>query len=110
MQPRGKNFYDNLGNWIMQQVINCIPNTKLRKVGSRKKGEFGRDSDLDLQICVEGNKETKESFYPKLINCLKDLKSFNEESLRVELGGSGNVVNIFPQNGGKVSVALVDCW
>lgn len=111
MQPRGKKFYDNFGNWIKQHLQNCIGGSEVRKDGSRgKKGGFKRDSDLDLQICVEGNRETKESLYPKVIDCLESLGSYKGEDFRVELGGSGNVVNIFPQNGGKVSVALVDCW
>lgn len=89
----------------------CFSNTILRKVGSRKRGEFGRDSDLDLQVCIVGSHISKESFYPLLIDCLKKLDMFNGERLRVQLGGSGNVVNVFPERGGKVSLALVDeCW
>ena len=108
MKPRSKSFYDELGNFLKQKVETCFPNVTIKKVGSRPKGEHRRTSDLDFQIEVHGAKTTREQFYPKLIECLKnDAPKFQGETLRVKLGDSGNVVNVFPEKGGKVSFALM---
>ena len=113
MQPRNKSFYDTWGNTLKQHLENCFPNIRVRTVGSRLDGTFGRDSDLDLQICFEGGQTTKETIYPRIVECLKGKlmgKYIGGETIiDVRMGGSHNVVNIFPQGGGKISFALESC-
>ncbi|UJG43109.1 MAG: nucleotidyltransferase domain-containing protein [Candidatus Heimdallarchaeum endolithica] len=110
MKPRSKKFYDDFANVVKQHVKKCFPNIEIRAVGSRNRGDFQRTSDFDYQFCIEGGETTKEKFYPKLIKCLeKEIAEYKGEKVRVELGGSGNVVNVFPESGGKVSLALEPC-
>jgi len=110
MKPRSKKFYEDFANVVKQHVKDCFPNTEIRAVGSRDRGDFQRTSDFDYQFCIEGGETTREEFYPKLIDCLKEkIPEYKDEKVRVELGGSGNVVNVFPGKGGKVSLALEPC-
>lgn len=113
MKERGKNFYDVWGNTLKQNLENCFPNIRTKIVGSRAKGTFERSSDLDFQMCFEGGQTTNEQIYPKVVSCLKekliDKVIAGERVLDIREGGSGNVVNVFPEGGGKISFALEPC-
>ncbi len=110
MQARSKSFYDQFANTVKQHVESCFPNIEVRPVGSRMRGDNKRTSDFDYQFCIQGGSATRQNFYPKLIECIKNkLPNFRGETVRVELGGSGNVVNVYPGVGGKVSFALEPC-
>jgi len=110
VRPRGKQFYDDLANILKQHIENCFPNIKVKVVGSRSRDEFRRTSDYDYQFCIYGEETTRREFYPKLIACIEmKIPKFRDETIRVELGKSGNVVNVFPEKGGKVSFALEPC-
>lgn len=113
MKPRSASFYNTWGNAISQALGSNYPNITIKKVGSRERGDFERDSDLDFQFCLGGGTTKRESFYPNLQKFLYN--RFNgqyiegEKVNNVKIGGSGNVVNILFQNGGKISFALMDC-
>lgn len=113
MKDRSKSFYDTWGNTLKQHLENCFTNIRTQIVGSRGDGDFGRDSDLDFQICFEGGQTTKEDIYPRIVDCLKEKlegRRIKGDLIHdVRQGGSNNVVNVFPENGGKISFALEPC-
>ncbi len=110
MKARGKSFYDDLSNTLNQHIRNCFPNIDIWRAGSRGRNDFRRTSDLDLQFCVNGGPTTRADFYSRLIDCIKNnISNFRGELIQVKLGGSGNVVNVFPSGGGKISYALEPC-
>lgn len=113
MQPRSKSFYDRWGNHLKQQLQNCFTNANVKLVGSRANDKFKRKSDMDFQFCLQGGYTSKTQIYPKVVECLLSKlkgKYIQGETIQnVQLGTSGNVVNVTFQNGGKISFALMDC-
>ena len=108
-QPRGHKYYSDLSNTVNQHIKNCFPGSIIEKSGSRARDDFERDSDLDMIICIPGN-PSRVNFYPELVLCLENkIKYFRNERIRVRKGINGNVVNILPQDGGKISYALIPC-
>ena len=110
VKPRSKGFYDRLANTLKQHTQNCFPNAKIRPVGSRAKGGFQRKSDFDFQFCIPGTNLSRDKIYDKLVAYLQTkIPTFEEEQLNIRKGTNGNVVNVSPEQGGKVSFALVPC-
>ena len=108
MKERSKNFYNELGNKIYNVMVSKYTNiTGFTKAGSREKGNFKRKSDLDIRFCMSGDPK-RIIFYPKLEEYLSEtLPDFNGENLRYEIGEEGNVIHVYPANGGKVDIALL---
>ena len=82
-------------------------------VGSRGDGSFKRTSDLDFQICFGGGQTSRTKIYSRIISELKSRtrgKSVGNERVRdIQLGGSSNVIYVYPVKGGKISFALEPC-
>ena len=107
-EGRSKSFYDTLANKAKQYVQNCFPNANITSVGSRAGYDFRRESDYDFRIEIGGANTTKDSFYPRLIECLQGkLSTHNGERIITDYGTNRNVVNVKPERGGKISFALV---
>ena len=70
-------------------------------------------SDLDFQICFGGGETSKEVIYPRVIQELKSRtkrKTISNERVKdIEPGGEYNVINVYPEHGGKISFALEPC-
>jgi len=108
MRPRSKQFYDKLGNMIMQHMKNEYSDIKIKKVGSRESDTYKRKSDLDIRFFFEKGNPDKNTFYPKLVNLLKNkLGRIDGEILNYDLGTHRNVVRCRPEKGGKVDLVLV---
>lgn len=108
MRPRSKQFYDKLGNMIMQHMRNEYSDIKIKKVGSRKSDTYKRKSDLDIRFYLENRNPDSKIFYPKLVKYLKSkLGSIDGEILNYDLGTHRNVVRCRPEKGGKVDLKLV---
>lgn len=108
-QPRGKQFYDELGNTLQQHLMNLFSDARVWKVGSRDKGDFKRTSDLDYHFCLSGSNRPKNEVYRILINYFKNnISQFRGEQINTRLGTNGNVVNVLPTSG-KISFALKVC-
>lgn len=104
-KARSKSFYDTLANTAKQLAQNRFPNAKFVPVGSRNRGDFKRESDYDYR--VEKLNMDKAKFNSELIEYLqKNLKTHQGERIAISSGTNNNVVNIKPENGGKVSFYL----
>lgn len=87
---------------------NKHPNIQINKVGSRARGDFGRDSDLDIRFYFPSGNPQRAAFYPKLVALLEDkLPDINGEKIVYSVGTDGNIVKARPVKGGKVDIVLV---
>ena len=113
MKGRSAAVYANWANTLKQHLSGAFPNIRFKVVGSRGDGSFKRTSDLDFQICFEGGQTTRDKIYSRVIHELTERtrgKTISNETVnRIELGGSRNVINVFPSGGGKISFALEPC-
>ncbi len=109
MKPRSKQFYDELGNRLIQIFKNRYPNIKIKAVGSRRTNSFKRKSDLDIRFYFEGGNPSILNLYPKLVDFLSEkLPRFKDELINYDIGTNGNVIRCRPVKGGKVDLVLVE--
>ncbi len=109
-KPRGKQFYEKIGNYISQKIQGIYPGSRTRLVGSRYTGDNRRESDLDYQFSIPNKtRQNRAEVYARIKDTLgPSFREPNGEKVNVRIGDSGNVINFQPENGGKISFALMD--
>ena len=83
-------FWRRIGNFLKNN--SGLPVSGVARAGSRRRGDYNVDSDLDIIFSITGDPR-KDQVYPELVKKLKD--GLNVDA---KIGSSYNVINIQKNN------------